>query len=1008
NELKEKFEPAEQGLYKLKNEYALKINNDFELNTDNNIRFILTTEISNIYKKYDKVRKIHNLIFSPDFDTVEKIQSSLKKIGNIISDGRPILGLDSKDLLDIILNISDKNFLIPAHIWTPWFSLLGSNSGFDSLFECFEDYSNYIFAIETGLSSDPPMNWLCSFLDNISITSNSDAHSPEKLGREANIFNCDFSFDAIKNALKFPEKNQFLGTIEFFPEEGKYHFDGHRKCNIVLSPNETNKYNQICPKCGKKLTIGVMYRVFEISDRTSTADRKNKKQFFSLIPLIEILSEIYQSNEKSKKIQSLYFSLIKKFGSEFNILLNVDINTLKNKENELLAEAIKRMRDGKVIIKPGFDGEYGKIRLFTDEELNSSNKFFLFEKTEEINKAENQYNFKNELLKFKNGISKNFDDNINAVNKNQLLNQSQLDAVNYIDSSLLIIAGPGTGKTNVFAYKIIFLLNNGIQPSEILSLTFANEAAKEMFNRIKTLLNNTNFLKQLNIFTFHSFGLFILKDYYNNQSNFTIINDNEKELILKDILNIKNKEIKKIINEISEIKQKFLPIDSINDELKQIYIKYNDFLQKNFLFDFDDLIFLPIIIFQQNKNYLEKIQNKFKWIIIDEYQDINYAQYLLVKKISENKKIKVCVIGDPNQAIYTFRGADSKFINNFQIDFPDAKLFLLNKSYRCSDSILSASLNIIANNDEKNYFLKGTEKGLKINILECQSVQSEAEFVARTIENLIGGISFFSFDSNISDGEKSEHINSFSDIAVLCRISKQFEPIKNAFLQHNIPFQIINENFLFTNEPFCELLNLIKFLTMPENNFYKIILKKINKNFPINELNKIFNNNSLKNFLAYLFENYYKNYYNEFKDYFDLLIKIADNINNPIDFLNEINTMQTNDLFQKTINKVPIMTMHSAKGLEFNAVFIVGCNSSIIPFNFYKNYNVNIEDEKRLMYVAMTRAKKYLYLTYTKTINYFGGIIQSEISPFLTKIKKELIEFKKQELKEKNKQLSLF
>ena len=308
-ELEEKLEPAEPGLYKVKKDYGRNIN-DLILNIpEKEVQFILTAEISSIYKKNDKVRKIHSVIFAPNFDVVRRIQNRLSKIGNIISDGRPILGLDAKDLLDIILNISEECFLVPAHIWTPWFSVLGSKSGFDNIEECFEELTPHIFAIETGLSSDPEMIWKCSFLDRFSIISNSDAHSPENLGREANLFNAELSYYSIRNALK-ENNSDFLGTIEFYPQEGKYHFDGHRKCSVCMDPVDSIKNNLLCPECGKPLTLGVMYRVTELSDRNDTADKLDKKKYHSLIPLKEIISEILNVSKTSNRVNEKYYNLI--------------------------------------------------------------------------------------------------------------------------------------------------------------------------------------------------------------------------------------------------------------------------------------------------------------------------------------------------------------------------------------------------------------------------------------------------------------------------------------------------------------------------------------------------------------------------------------------------------------------------------------------------------------------------------------------------------------------------
>jgi len=369
NELKEKLQPAEQGLFKLKQEYKF----DTSLSAKKKTRFLLTGEISCIYKKYNKVRKVHSIIFAPDFETVENIQKELSIIGNITSDGRPILGLDSKDLLEIALTCSEDIFFVPAHIWTPWFSILGSKSGFDSIKECFGDLTSHIHAVETGLSSDPPMNWKCSFLDNYTLVSNSDAHSPQKLGREANLFNTELNYNAIINALKTGNNHNFLGTVEFFPQEGKYFFDGHRKCGIRQDPFETINFDGICSKCGKKVTEGVLNRVTQLSDRKDISQRKNKNLFYSVIPLKEILSEILKAGVNTKRVNETYNSIIKKVGSELDILLNVNLEVLESKTNDILSEAIRRMRDGKVHIREGYDGEFGKIMLFNETELLSIN-----------------------------------------------------------------------------------------------------------------------------------------------------------------------------------------------------------------------------------------------------------------------------------------------------------------------------------------------------------------------------------------------------------------------------------------------------------------------------------------------------------------------------------------------------------------------------------------------------------------------------------------------------------
>ncbi|MAF43393.1 MAG: DNA helicase UvrD [Parcubacteria group bacterium] len=360
--LKDKLEPAEPGLFKVKN-------------TNKGTRFILTAEISCIYSKNNQVRRIHILVFAPGFEAVDKINAHLNCIGNLKSDGRPILGLDAEKLAKIILDASSDCLVVPAHIWTPWFSIFGSKSGFDSIEECFGDYSKYIYAMETGLSSDPKTNWRLSSLDNIALISNSDAHSPSKIGREANVFDVEISYLAILQAIKSKDPQKFLSTIEFFPEEGKYHYDGHRNCEIRLTPEESRKYNNICPACGKPLTVGVLNRVEELADRPDNLKPVKAIPFKSLIPLQEIIAAaLGVSSVNTKKVGNEYQNLIKKFNTEFKILLEIPLKDLKSSTLPEIAEGIVRVREGKVFIEPGYDGVFGKIKIFSKGEEKTLSK----------------------------------------------------------------------------------------------------------------------------------------------------------------------------------------------------------------------------------------------------------------------------------------------------------------------------------------------------------------------------------------------------------------------------------------------------------------------------------------------------------------------------------------------------------------------------------------------------------------------------------------------------------
>ncbi len=362
-ELSEKLEPLGNGLFRLKKEFP---SDDVPESCRADVFFILSAEISCIYSKKGRTRKIHSVILVPDFADAARINIALSKIGNLAADGRPILGLDAKELLKIVLDASSDALFIPAHAWTPHFSVFGAASGFDSLEECFEELTPHICAIETGLSSDPRMNWRLSALDRLTLVSNSDAHSARKIGREANIFDTEISYPSMINAVK--TKKGFLGTIEFFPEEGKYHYDGHRTCGVRLSPKETIHHDYLCPVCGRKVTVGVMHRVEKLADRENGFRPAGAPGYTNIIPLPEIIAEALHVGPNSKKVNAEYFKILEKLGSEFKILTDVPLDDIERAGSPILREAISRVRSGNVHIAPGYDGEYGKIKIFEEAE----------------------------------------------------------------------------------------------------------------------------------------------------------------------------------------------------------------------------------------------------------------------------------------------------------------------------------------------------------------------------------------------------------------------------------------------------------------------------------------------------------------------------------------------------------------------------------------------------------------------------------------------------------------
>lgn len=366
-EMREKLEPAESGLFKLKDEFAAPIDKSLPPTVRNqHIRFVPSVEIATIYKKGERVRKLHQLIIMPTFESVSELNARLSRIGNLKADGRPILGLDSKELLRHALQSDPQALYIPAHIWTPWFGLFGSKSGFDSITEAYDELAPEIHAIETGLSSDPGMNWRVSHLDNITITSHSDAHSPQKLGREATVVQSRMSYDDIIGAIKTNDA-RLVGTIEFFPEEGKYHYDGHRACNVRFSPVETKAHSGICPVCAKPLVVGVENRLEELASRPEAYRPQNAKRVEYIIPLAEIIAELHNTKSTTgKAVTAQYHDVIERLGDEFAILRTVPLEAIEAAGFPLLRQAIERLRAGNVVREPGYDGVFGTIKVFKD------------------------------------------------------------------------------------------------------------------------------------------------------------------------------------------------------------------------------------------------------------------------------------------------------------------------------------------------------------------------------------------------------------------------------------------------------------------------------------------------------------------------------------------------------------------------------------------------------------------------------------------------------------------
>ncbi|MBI3493194.1 MAG: UvrD-helicase domain-containing protein, partial [Acidobacteria bacterium] len=573
-EIKDKLVPAEPGLFRLRSDIERVIAGTLPATCRTTTRFMLTVEISTIYKKGDRTRKIHHLIYAPDFETAEAVAARLARIGNIASDGRPILGLDSRDLLEIALESHPDAYLVPAHIWTPWFAALGSQSGFDSIVECYRDLSDRIFAVETGLSSDPPMNWRLSQLDRYRLVSNSDAHSPGKLGREATVFDGELDYFAIKRALETGQG--YVGTVEFFPEEGKYHLDGHRKCGIRWTPQETLERGNRCPICGQPTTIGVLHRVEALADRAEATPPQTAGEVSNMVPLPEVLSEIAGTGPSSQTVARSYDRLVSTLGAELSILRSIPVEDIERASSSLLAEAISRLRAGHVIREAGYDGEYGVIRLFEESELRrltvggalfdenarrqpdttEGDRVIRLTPETTPDKARRvglQADHVQPPLQLTSGST----GTLASVEILAALDDEQRRAAETIDGPLMILAGPGSGKTRTLTHRIAHLIaERDIPPSACLAITFTRRAAAEMRERLARLLAAP--ASPVAIHTFHSLGLTMLREQAGAAGlhrDFRVAGEPERLALLAEQLKLSSQRAGTVLRAISKAKR---------------------------------------------------------------------------------------------------------------------------------------------------------------------------------------------------------------------------------------------------------------------------------------------------------------------------------------------------------------------------------------------------------------------------------------------------------------------
>ena len=986
-ELKEKLEPAEGGLYVLKKEYRIP---DPAGEGAADPRFIVTGEISSIYKKDGKVRKVHSLILLPGLEEAENIARRLEAIGNIHSDGRPILGVPCRDLLEIVLEASPEGIYVPAHIWTPHFSLFGAFSGFDTAEECFEDLTPYIHAVETGLSSDPPMNWRVSALDRFHLISNSDAHSPAKLGREANLLDIELSYQGIYQAIQ--EGKGLKGTIEFFPEEGKYHMDGHRKCGLCLTPEETNKFDGICPVCGKKITIGVSHRVEELADRAEGYRPEKAADFESLVPLPEVIGSAYGCSAASKKVVREYESMLQRLGPEFEILRKIPLEEIQAVSGHRMAEGIARLREGKAERIPGFDGEYGTIRLFRPEEVQETEGqldfFALLGRPETGNQDELQCKNQEELLKEKEISSEK--ENGQQERKEEL-NPQQLQAVQCAGRSVAVLAGPGTGKTKTLIAKILYLMEHRkIKAGDIMAVTFTNQAAREMTERLESALGGKRRLAKIRIGTFHALCLSFLKGQGREVMLTTKLERKEmaEQAVDESRIAMKTEEF---LEELSRQKAGMEPPERTEEEKRlweEAVQKYEEEKRNNSLLDFDDLLLETLELLEngaKGKNF-----GTPSYILVDEFQDINPLQYRLIQAWNREAK-ELFVIGDADQSIYGFRGASAACFESLKADIPDLEIIRLTENYRSSPQILQAAETVLDGALGSRLHPNCPDQD-PVRLYQAGSRMGEAIFIAKEIGRMAGGIGMLEAQA-LSGKEDDRKVRSFDEIAVLCRTHRQAALLEKCFRQEGIPYVTAGRESFLEEEKvqgsFCFFRCLEHTDDMSAKKQSAKILWKLSWN-PVTEqildeqiqkYQPLYRKKKPLDFLKSWLEDMQLQENEAMK----MLVSSSVFYKAMPEFLRNFELGVESDLRRcgdrnYTAGAVRIMTLHGSKGLEFPVVMICGTEKGCIPLES-ESYSVDISEEKRLLYVGMTRAKEELILT-------FSG----EESPFLAEVGESVIQ----------------
>ena len=1010
-EIKTKLVPAEPGLFRLQPEIEREVARQLPASCQGPVRFLLEVEISTIYKKGERTRKVHHLIYASNLETAGRIRERLGAIGNISADGRPILGLDSRHLLEITLESGPDAYLIPAHVWTPWFAVLGSKSGFDSVEECYGDLSQHIFAVETGLSSDPPMNWRVSKLDRFTLVSNSDAHSPPRLGREACSFDTELDYFAIRRALETGEG--YGGTVEFFPEEGKYHMDGHRACGVRLDPPETRRLAGSCPECGKPLTVGVMHRVEELADRPEDARRENTSPFRCLVPLPEILAEIHGVGHTSKAVERSFSQIVAKLGPELDILERMPLEDVARGGDPLLLEALTRLRAGNVRREAGYDGEYGVIRLFDPDEIRGRAVVAPLFGNLSFHPATHPEPSPPRLsspatphtlpgrggrgIEMQSPLSPREGDGVvgERGRGSEGLDPDQRAAAEIVDGPLLIVAGPGTGKTRTLTHRLAHLVaERGAAPERCLAVTFSRRAAAEMEERLAALLPEAG---RVAVTTFHGLGLTLLREQAAEAGlgrGFRVAGPAERVEIAREIFDVTPSKAERVLEEIGRVRRLRAvgAEEAFAPEIAERAALYEEALTRRDLVDFDDLLLRPLVLLRDRPDLAALYRDRFRWISIDEYQDIDALQYALIRILAPADG-NLCAIGDPDQSIYGFRGADVGFFLRFRRDFPGAHVVHLTRNYRATRTLVEAACQAIRPGSlvpDRRLVAVRNGEAPRIVIQRAASERAEAEQVVHTLEKLVGGTSSFSLDSG-RIGYEDQAVLSFGDVAILYRTDSQAAPLIEALGRAGIPFQKRSHRPLAEQPGVQAILPVLQkcFQEAPDRSVESLLEKAVV------ELASADLDDAGRTAVFAAAE---------------LLRPLALRFGNDLDaFLAEIAMGGEVDAWDPRAERVSLLTLHASKGLEFPVVFLVGCEDGLLPLAWPGGEPPDVAEERRLFFVGMTRARSRLFLFHSRKRAVRGEAREAAPSPFLQDVEEALLEIREERVAgpRKPEQLSL-